>query len=107
MLLCSEGVLVDAVDLFACGWTEDLIRKFLGEEDGRAPVDRYANFQGRRLWRMGRVAIAERSEEFQDALAISVARRSLTPKQVRGFLQARSEEHTSELQSPWNLACRL
>jgi len=48
MLLSSEGVLVDAVDLFACGWTEDLIRKFLGEEDGRAPVDHYANFQGKR-----------------------------------------------------------
>src|SRR5438552_9743609 len=26
---------------------------------------------------------------------------------VRGFLQARSEEHTSELQSPDHLVCRL
>src|SRR5438067_10844683 len=89
MLLSSEGVLVDAVDLFACGWTEDLIRKFLGEEDGRARVDHYANFQGKRLWRMTRVAFAERTEEFQAELALSVARRSLTPKPVRAFLEAR------------------
>jgi hypothetical protein len=89
MFLSSEGVYVDAVDLFACGWTESLIQKFLGEEDGRAPVDHYKNFQGKRLWKMSRVAIAERSEDFHDAFAVSVARRSLTPRQVRGYLEAR------------------
>jgi hypothetical protein len=89
MLLSVDDVLADAEDLFACGWTENLIEKFLGEEDDRAPVDRYASFHGKRLWKMGRVAIVERSEEFQDAFAVSVARRALGPKQVLAFLEAR------------------
>src|SRR5256885_12629007 len=38
--------------------------------------------------------IAERVQEHQDAFALEV-------------LQHRSEEHTSELQSPCNLVCRL
>src|SRR5205807_7839957 len=33
--------------------------------------------------------------------------RRLGPRSARGFAGARSEEHTSELQSPCNLVCRL
>jgi hypothetical protein len=89
MLLSFDDVLVDAEDLSACGWTEDLIRKFLGEEDDRLPVNHYATLRGKRLWKMGRVASVERSEEFQDAFAVSIARRSLGPKQVLAFIEAR------------------
>ena len=89
MLLSAEGVLLDAEDLIACGWTEDLIRKFLVEEDDRMPVNHYANFRGKRLWKMGRVASVEQSEDFRDAFAVSIARRSLGPKQVRGYIEAR------------------
>src|SRR3954471_21602155 len=87
MVLGFEDVLVDAEDLFASGWTEDLIRKFLGEEDERAQLPPRA--RGKRLWKIARVAMAEQSEEFRDAFAVSVARRSLTPRQVEKFLEAR------------------
>ena len=88
-MLSLDDVLVDAEDLFACGWTENLIRKFLGDEDDRTPVNDYASVRGKRLWKMGRVASVERSEEFNDAFAVSIARRSLGPKQVQGFIEAR------------------
>jgi hypothetical protein len=88
MVLGFDDVLVDAEDLFASGWTEDLIRKFLGEEDERAQVAPRVR-GGKRLWKIGRVASAEQSEEFRDAFAVSVARRSLTPRQVESFIEAR------------------
>jgi len=87
MVLGFDDVLVDAEDLFASGWTEDLIRKFLGEEDERAQIA--PRGRGKRLWKIARVTMAEQREDFRDAFAVSVARRSLTPRQVEGFLEAR------------------
>jgi hypothetical protein len=87
MVLGFDDVLVDAEDLFASGWTEDLIRKFLGEEDERAQIA--PRGRGKRLWKIARVTMAEQSEDFRDAFAVSVARRSLTPRQVESFIEAR------------------
>src|SRR5256885_9275812 len=39
--------------------------------------------------------------------AVSCANFVLSISQVRRYFQQRSEEHTSELQSPCNLVCRL
>src|SRR5256885_8643379 len=44
----------------------------------------------------GLVAVRWSSERFQD-----------WPERAGSFAEARSEEHTSELQSPCNLVCRL
>ena len=89
MLLGFDDVLVDAEELSIRGWTGDLIRKFLGDEDERAGLSSYAGFRGKRLWKMARVAMAERSEDFCEAFAVSIARRRLTPKQVQAFVEAR------------------
>ena len=89
MLLGFDDVLVDTEELSTRGWTEDLIRKFLGDADERAGLSSYAGFRGKRLWKMARVALAERTEEFCDAFAVSIARRRLTPKQVEAFVEGR------------------
>src|SRR5205807_2789028 len=42
---------------------------------------------------------------FQECSQLAIRRRSSAPSRLRQF--PRSEEHTSELQSPCNLVCRL
>src|SRR2546426_6967029 len=41
------------------------------------------------------------------ALLVAARKRGLTRDKLLGYLWPRSEEHTSELQSPCNLVCRL
>jgi hypothetical protein len=46
------------------GWTRTLIRRFLPDADGKAPVDHWANFQGTPAYNIARVVEIEQSEDF-------------------------------------------
>src|SRR5688500_20019921 len=59
-----------------------------------------------RLRRVGARALLTYKERFAHASAVKQQRESAV-KQQREEETARSEEHTSELQSPCNLVCRL
>lgn len=51
-------------ELLNRGWTRTLIRRFLPDPDGLAPVDHWANFQGTPTYDISRVVAIEQSEEF-------------------------------------------
>src|SRR2546426_7786824 len=61
------------------------------------------------LFRSPRKRVADARERQRERFRASETRvnASMTPRQVRRHCQPRSEEHTSELQSPCNLVCRL
>ena len=66
-----------ARDLKDRGWTEAMIRRFLGPEDSRHPVDHWANFSGARVWALDRVERAECTMEFEEFFIKSARRRKL------------------------------
>ena len=47
------------------GWTELMVRRYLGQECGRIPVNHYRNFSGKRVWHLDRVERAEANPEFE------------------------------------------
>src|ERR1035438_4311183 len=53
--------------LKARGWTEGLIRRFLGKPDKEKPNPRYASAKPMKLYKTQRVDKAESSSEFQEA----------------------------------------
>jgi hypothetical protein len=61
-------------DLRKRGWTEALIRTFLGEPDKLARNPRYATAAPTKLWSIGRVTTAEAAPGFGAALKAAAAR---------------------------------
>ena len=47
------------------GWTELMVKRYLGQECGRIPVNHYRNFSGKRVWHLDRVERAEANPEFE------------------------------------------
>src|SRR2546426_9344665 len=52
-------------------------------------------------------SLGKRRRVYRRDLSRDASRRRLYPRNYRPLRAARSEEHTSELQSPCNLVCRL
>jgi hypothetical protein len=50
--------------LLARDWTATLIKRFVGEPDGTAPANHWANFSATKTYFAARVWAAEQSEEF-------------------------------------------
>jgi hypothetical protein len=73
------------------GWTEALIKKFLGEPDRRIPVDHWANFTGKSVYFLGRVEGAESDAEFQTAFQKSLHRRRIDQAGVANFMAERAK----------------
>lgn len=71
------------VELRARGWTEALIRDFLGNPDETRTIAHRANFRGCDVWSIHRVAAAEKTEEFVQALALSLRRRKTGRKDAK------------------------
>lgn len=93
------------LDVFALqgrGWTETLVKRFLGKPDQWATVDHWANYAGKRTYFLERVQQAEKSESFCEAFSKSVRRRKLKMKVVSRFMKNRksTENHVEE----WRLS---
>ena len=70
---------LNAVELSERGWTEMLIRRFLGTPDRWEAVNHWANWTGKRTYFLERILNAEDSPEFADALSKSFRRRKIYP----------------------------
>jgi len=75
----DEAIGID--DLKKRGWTDVMIRNYLGDEDFRTSVDHWANFSGRKAWFIERVNTAEAMPDFKERFVASLKRRTL-PKKV-------------------------
>lgn len=69
-------------DLRGRGWTDALIRKYLGDHDRRDSVDHWANFTGRDMYWTARVELAEAMEQFEADFLASAKRRKLTAETI-------------------------
>jgi len=78
------------------GWTDALVKRFLGEPDGWEPVNHWANWTGKRTYFLKRVQIAEASPEFEAAYRRSVLRRKLTEQKIAAFAEQRVAEELRE-----------
>lgn len=90
---------LDVQELRQRGWTEALIKRFLGEPDRWKAVDHWANYTGKRTYFLERVHLAEASDEFCIAFVGSTKRRKLTKKVVDQFLLLRKS--TSDEVRKW------
>ena len=69
-------------DLKKRGWTDAMIRDYLGDEDLRTSVDHWANFSGRKVWFIERVNAAESMADFKERFLASLRRRTLPKKTI-------------------------
>jgi hypothetical protein len=76
-------------DLRARGWTEALIRDFLGDPDGTSSVAHWANYRGCDHWDSHRVIAEEKTEEFEQALGRSLKRRRKSQSEKRKMMRLR------------------
>lgn len=83
------------------GWTRTLIRRFLPDPDGLAPVDHWANFQGTPTYDIERVVEIEQSEEFGAAFLRSWKGRmkGRTAEQALAALRATAKPDENEQES--------
>jgi hypothetical protein len=82
---------LDVQDLQARGWTESLIRRFLGEPDRWEPVDHFRNYTGKRTYFLERIEEAEASDEFTHAYHATLRRRKIGAERQAEFRIAREE----------------
>jgi hypothetical protein len=87
----DEHLYLDVLDLYGRGWTETLIRRFLGEPDWWKAVDHWKNYTGKRAYFLERVEAAEASAEFEAAYRASLKRRKIDPAEAAAFLVVREE----------------
>lgn len=52
-------------DLLERGWTRSLIALHLGVEDDRFPVNHWANYSGKKAWRIQTVELVEMTQGFE------------------------------------------
>jgi hypothetical protein len=81
-------------DLKIRGWTDAMIRDYLGDEDFRTSVDHWANFSGRKVWYIERVVAAEVLPDFKERFIASLNRRTL-PESVIATTLDRLEKLTA------------
>ncbi len=72
------------------GWTDALIRDYLGKEDSWEPVNYWEDWRGKRAYYQTRVIEVEGSEEFCQAFLRSVHRRRLDENRVEEFYLERN-----------------
>jgi len=87
--LADDPLYLSVVRLEARGWTERMVRRFLGRPDRWGRVDHWKNWTGKRLYYLGRVEIAEGLPEFQKMFGNSAKRRKLEPARIEEFLGQR------------------
>jgi hypothetical protein len=90
-MIYDDHLFLDVQRLYARGWTESLIKKFLGEPDRWQAVDHFRNYSGRRTYFLERIEVAEASDEFGRAYQSSLSRRKIGTERQAAFLAAREE----------------
>jgi hypothetical protein len=90
-MINDDHLYLDVQDLYARGWTESLIRKFLGVPDRWKPVDHFRNYTGKRTYFLERIEVAEAADEFRHAYQSSLKRRGIGPDGQAAFRAAREE----------------
>ncbi len=80
---------IDILSLKERGWTDTLIKNFLGDHDAIESVNHYANFSGKKVYKLTRVKSIEAKDEFVAAFMKSAKRRRLTKKTLKKMLDAR------------------
>ena len=71
----DDQLYLDIFDLQARGWTESLVKRFLGDPDTMLSVNHFSNYTGKRAYSIDRVHEIESSVEFEEALQKSLRRR--------------------------------
>jgi hypothetical protein len=74
-MLDDGHLYLDVEVLRARGWTESMVKRFLGAPDRWGPVNHYANFTGKRLYFLDRVEQVEAAADFEAAFHPSLTRR--------------------------------
>jgi hypothetical protein len=87
----DDHLYLDIQDLYSRGWTESLVKKFLGKPDRWESVDHFRNFTGKRTYFLGRIQAAEASEEFDRAYRSSLKRRRIDAALEAVFQRNRQE----------------
>ena len=87
----GAALTLDVYDLYARGWTDALIRDFLGTPDGWEAVDHFRNTTGKRLYFRERVERAEASDAFGPAYQASLRRRKTDEVGQEAFQAARAK----------------
>ena len=90
-MINGDHLYLDVDDLSARGWTESLVRKFLGAPDRWEPVDHFRNYTGKRTYFLERIEAAEASDEFSGAYRSSLKRRKVDDAGEAAFRAAREE----------------
>lgn len=80
---------LDLEELRQRGWTETLVKRFLGTADRWEAVDHWLNYTGKRAYFLEQIQLAEATREFSAAFAASIERRKLSNKEVGKFHRAR------------------
>jgi len=91
----DDHLYLDVVSLSERGWTETLIRRFLGAPDRWEAVDHWANWTGKRTYFLERVQNAEDSSEFENAFSRSLCRRKISQKQLAEFTEQRAKDRNA------------
>jgi hypothetical protein len=85
MITIEGQIYLDVPGLLRRGWTENLVRKFLGSPDTLTGVSHWLNFSAKRCYSLSHVEMTEAREDFKEAFRQSVRRRKLTADAVNGF----------------------
>lgn len=83
---------LEIAELRVRGWTEALIKKYIGDHDWRDDVHHWANFTGKNMYARIRVTMAEAMPEFEADFLASVKRRRLGPEQIEWFRSNRAPD---------------
>ena len=93
------GSELEVTELKERGWTDTLIRNFLGMPHAWGTVNHFRNFTGKKLWNLQTVHEIEASEAFEEAFRLSVKRRRLTDSTVEKMMENRNR--SSEVLRLW------
>jgi hypothetical protein len=85
----DDHLYLDIRELYERGWTETLVRKYLGKPDRWKSVDHFRNYTGKRTYFLGRIEEVENSDEFLRAYRASLSRRKVDPEMEATFQTAR------------------
>jgi hypothetical protein len=82
----DDHLYLDVVQLSERGWTETMVKRFLGAPDRWKPVDHYANWTGKRTFFLERIQTTEASPEFEYAFSRSIRRRRIKEEKHAQFM---------------------
>jgi hypothetical protein len=89
MIKVNGKTYIDVPALSRRGWTESLVRKFLGPSEMDVAVDHWLNPWPKRSYSLSRVERIEDEQDFKEAFSRSVRRRKLTADAVNWFYMER------------------